>query len=89
MHLFLERENRGLNLGLGKSDKVLPTARHPCDISLKGAVCPGAMMQRWDPQTRNTLRRNAAGIMQGLMGFDFKFLKILILQIQSFTIYSL
>ena len=37
----LEREVRGLNLGPVKSDTVLPTARHRCNISLKGAVLPG------------------------------------------------
>ena len=36
-----EREVRGSNLGPVKSDTVLPTARHRCDISLKGAVLPG------------------------------------------------
>ena len=37
----LEREVRGSNLGPVKSDTVLPTARHRCDISSKGAVLPG------------------------------------------------
>ena len=37
----LEREVRGSNLGPVKSDTVLPTARHHCDISSKGAVLPG------------------------------------------------
>ena len=31
----------GSNLGPVKSDTVLPTARHCCDISSKGAVLPG------------------------------------------------
>ena len=37
----LEREVGGSNLGPVKSDIVLPTARHRCDISSKGAVLPG------------------------------------------------
>ena len=37
----LEREVRGSNLGPVKSDTVLPTARHRCSISSKGAVLPG------------------------------------------------
>ena len=37
----LEREVWGSNLGPVKSDTVLPTARHRCDISSKGAVLPG------------------------------------------------
>ena len=53
------------NLGPVKSDKVLPTARHRCNISSKGSVLPaGAMTQRWAPQTRYTLRRNTASIMK-------------------------
>ena len=37
----LEREVRGTNLGPVKSDTVLPTARHRCDVSSNGAVLPG------------------------------------------------
>ena len=37
----LEREVWGSNLGPVKSDTVLPTARHRCDISSKEAVLPG------------------------------------------------
>ena len=37
----LEREVWGSNLGPVKSDTVLPTARHRCDISSNGAVLPG------------------------------------------------
>ena len=40
-HWSLEREVWGSNLGPVKSDTVLPTARHRCDISSKGAVLPG------------------------------------------------
>ena len=36
----LEREVWGSNLGPVKSDAVLPTARHRCDISSQGAVLP-------------------------------------------------
>ena len=38
---FLEREVCGSNLGPVKSDTVLPTARHRCDISSQEAVLPG------------------------------------------------
>ena len=37
----LERKVWDSNLRLVKSDTVLPTARHRCDISSKGAVLPG------------------------------------------------
>ena len=37
----LEREVRGSNLGPIKSDTVLPTAHHRCDISSKDAGLPG------------------------------------------------
>ena len=37
----LVREVRGSNLGPLKSDTVLSTIRHRCDISLKEAVLPG------------------------------------------------
>ena len=36
----LERKVRSSNLGLVKSNTVLPTASHRCDISSKGAVLP-------------------------------------------------
>ena len=48
----LEREVRDSNLGLVKSNTVLPT---------------GAMMPRWALQTRYTLRRNTASIMKDLI----------------------
>ena len=37
----LKREVCGSNFEPAKSDTVLPTARHRCDISSKGAVLPG------------------------------------------------
>ena len=37
----LDREVRNSNLGPVKSNTVLLTARHRCDISSKGAVLPG------------------------------------------------
>ena len=40
-HSFLDQEVRGSNLGLVKSDTVLPMAQHHCDISWKEAVFPG------------------------------------------------
>ena len=40
-HSSLEREVWGSNLGPVKSDTVLPTARHRCDISSKEAVLRG------------------------------------------------
>ena len=40
-HSSMEWEVRGSNLGPVKSDTELPTARHLCDISSKGAVLPG------------------------------------------------
>ena len=46
---------------------VLQTARHHYNISLKGAVLPGAMMRRWAPQTRYTLERDTASITEDLI----------------------
>ena len=40
---------RGLNLGLVKSDKLLPTARHHCNSSLKEAVFPGCNEMKVGP----------------------------------------
>ena len=49
----------------GQIGTVLPTARDRCNISLKGAVLlTCAMTRRWAPQTRYTLRRNTASIIQ-------------------------
>ena len=45
----LEREVRGSNLGPVKSDTVLPTAHHRCDISSKGAVLPGRNDEEMGP----------------------------------------
>ena len=55
----LEREVRGSNLGLVKSNTVLPT---------------GAMTRRWAPQTGYTLRRNTASIMKDLIWYFVLFL---------------
>ena len=44
--LCLEREIWGSSLGPVKWDTVLPTARDRCNISLKEAVLPGAMMRK-------------------------------------------
>ena len=43
MHISLEREFQGLNLGPVKLDIALPTAHYRCDISSKKAVFPGAV----------------------------------------------
>ena len=40
MHSSLERKIWGSNIGPVKSDTVLPTARHRCNISSKEAVLP-------------------------------------------------
>ena len=40
-HSSWKREVRVSSLGPVKSDTVLPTAHHRCDISSKGAVVPG------------------------------------------------
>ena len=37
----MEREVWGSNFRSVKSETVLPTARHRCDISLKGVALPG------------------------------------------------
>ena len=52
---------------LVKSDTMLPTARHRCDISSKDAVFHGVMMRRWAPSTRYTLRRKVASTMKNLI----------------------
>ena len=51
----------------GKIDTVLPTVRHRCDISSKGAVLTGAMTRRWALKTRYTLQRNTERTMKGLI----------------------
>ena len=56
----LSLERWGSNIGPVKSNTVLPTDRHHSDISWKGTVLPGAMTQRWAPQTRYLLRLNTA-----------------------------
>ena len=53
----LEREVWGSNLGPVKSDTVLPTARHRCDIYSKGAVLPGRNEVEMDPA--NSLHASA------------------------------
>ena len=59
---------KDLNLGPVKSDTVLPTARHRCDVSSKGAVLPaGAMTRRWARQIRYTLQCITASIMKDLI----------------------
>ena len=64
----LEQEVWGSNLGLVKSDTVLPTARHCYDISWKGAaLLAGERMRRCAPLTRYTLRRNATSIIEDLI----------------------
>ena len=45
----LERKVRSSNLGPVKSNTVLPTAHHCCDISSKGAVLPGRNDAEMDP----------------------------------------
>ena len=50
-----------------KSDTVLPTARHRCDISSKDAVFHGVMMRRWAPPTRYTLQRKVASTRKDLI----------------------
>ena len=62
----LEREVWGSKLGPVKSDTVLPTARHRCDISSKELCCLGAMTRRWAPPTCYTLRPITASIMKDL-----------------------
>ena len=63
----VEREVSSLNLGRVKSDTVLPTVRHRCDISSKEAVLPGCNDPDMGPQTRCTLRRNTAHIIKDLI----------------------
>ena len=62
-----EREVYVLNLGPVKSDTVLPTTRHRCNISKEAVLPIGAMTRRWASPTRCILRRNAASIMKNLI----------------------
>ena len=59
----LKREVWGL--GLVKSDAVLPSARHRCNISSKGAVLPGRNDAEMDPV--NSLHDSTASIMKDLI----------------------
>ena len=52
--------------GKVKSNTGLPTARHRCSISSKGAVLPWRNDANMGPKTRYTLRRNTASIMKDL-----------------------
>ena len=56
-HSSIEWEVRGSNLGPLKSDTVLLTARHRCDISSKGAVLPGRSDAEMSPA--NSLHASA------------------------------
>ena len=53
----LEWEVRGSNFGPVKSNTVLPTARHRCDIFSKGAVEPGRKNAEMGPA--NSLHASA------------------------------
>ena len=64
MRLSLERGVRGLNLGLVKLGTVLPTARHCCYISSKGAVLPKHNVRKWALPTRYMLLRITASIIK-------------------------
>ena len=50
-----------------KLDTVLPTVRHRCEISLKGAVLPGRNDAEMGPQTHYTLWRCTASIIKYLI----------------------
>ena len=52
---------------LVKSNAVLSTVRHHCDISSKGAVLPGRNDAEMGPPTHYMLWHNAASIMKGLI----------------------
>ena len=53
--------------GPAKSDTVLPTALHRCDIFRKGTVLPSARTSRWAPQTCYTLLRNTVNMLNDLI----------------------
>ena len=64
--------NATANLKAVKWKSVLPTARHRCNVSWKGAVLSaGARTWRWPLQTRHTHRSDTASIMKDLW-FDFR-----------------
>ena len=65
----LEREISPSYLRPVKSDAVLPTACHRCDITSKDTEFLGAMTQRCASPTHYTLRRNTASIMKGLIKY--------------------
>ena len=66
-----EREILGSNLGPVKSNTMLPTTRHRCDIFSKEVVLPtGATTRKWALQTRYTLRHNTASMMKDLVFID-------------------
>ena len=67
---------RDSNLGLVKSDTVLPTARLRRDISLKEAMLlAGLITRRWGPQTRYTLWRNTTYTVKDLILIIFSDMK--------------
>ena len=61
---MLEREVWGSNLGPVKSDTVLSTARHRCNISSKETLLPWRNDAEMAPPTRYTLRRITMSIMK-------------------------
>ena len=63
----LEREVHGSNLGPIKSDSVLPTARHRCDISSKDAVLPRRNDAEIGPANSLHASAHTASIMKDLM----------------------
>ena len=53
------------------------TAYHRFNISLKGAVCPGAIMRKWAPQTGTSISPNLWGVQFNNESFFGKILRIL------------
>ena len=78
-HSSLEREIGGSNLGPVKSDTMLWTVCHRCDISSNEAVLPACNEAEMASPNWYTFRRNAASITKDLIWFSWAKIKCSIL----------
>ena len=78
---YLEREVRSSNLGLVKSNTVLPTARHRCGISSKGAVLPECNDAEMD--LANSLHASAYYYIE----YNERFVLILCMALKQYVLY--
>ena len=76
----LEREVKSSNLGPVKSNTVLPTVRHRCNNSSKGAVLPGRNNAEMDPA-------NSLHALVYYIKFNERFDLILCMALKQYVLY--